>query len=612
MSAALILGDEPRIVVSIARSLARHGVAVDAAALSPQAPIRASRAIRRFVRLPDHQADPGFFLAWFLKHLDAHPYDRLIPASDTALSLVGRYWPALSHVAAIGCPPPQIVRRVLDKTETLRIAQDLGVPIPTTYADPTARLEDGSLRYPLIAKPRGKAADAGVPFKVHRFNSATELRDSVAARPAILGACIFQEYCEGIGVGIETLMHRGEPIALFQHRRIKELPSTGGVSVIAESQAVDPVLADHAVRLLRALAWDGVAMVEFRVEPGSGRAVLMEVNGRYWGSLALSIRAGMDFPWFEWQLAHGVRPRVPDRYRIGLRARWTPGAIERWHGEVRRGGAGRGTFGREVLTLLADCAPGTADMLWSWRDPRPALHEAGRALAKVLWHEAKQHLTRLLPAAVVAIRAKSRLLGSRARRVFLKRAILRELRLINDRVPGRLTVSRFVLFVCHGNIIRSPMAAALLKEALRVRGQRTGVESAGLHADPLKPADPRAIVAAEAFGVSLRDHRAIPLTPDLVRRADAIFVMDAFNEAELLGRFPYARGKVYFLRACGRPSQGVVEIDDPYRGDLADVTRCYRILHECVEELAARLVPSAARSGMAPALYAERHPASSR
>ena len=92
-------------------------------------------------------------------------------------------------------------------------------------------------------------------------------------------------------------MRRGEPLLLFQHRRIREYPISGGVSTCCESMPLDPKLRDWSVALLKAMNWDGVAMVEFRYDEASGRAVLLEVNGRFWGSLPLAVHAGCDFPY---------------------------------------------------------------------------------------------------------------------------------------------------------------------------------------------------------------------------------------------------------------------------------------------------------------------------
>ena len=95
-------------------------------------------------------------------------------------------------------------------------------------------------------------------------------------------------------------------------------------------------LADHAIALLRELEWEGPAMVEFRYDSNSGSPVLMEVNGRYWGSLPLSCQAGIDFPFYSWQLVHDQKPSPPASYKSGLRMRWLAGDIFRLSGVARQ------------------------------------------------------------------------------------------------------------------------------------------------------------------------------------------------------------------------------------------------------------------------------------
>ena len=78
----------------------------------------------------------------------------------------------------------------------------------------------------------------------------------------------------------------------------------------------------QAVRLLRDINWHGPAQVEFKMDARTGRPVLMEVNGRFWGALALSVEAGVDFPHLACLLATGqALPGVPD-YPVGLRYAW--------------------------------------------------------------------------------------------------------------------------------------------------------------------------------------------------------------------------------------------------------------------------------------------------
>lgn len=131
---------------------------------------------------------------------------------------------------------------------------------------------------------------------------------------------------------------------------------------------------------------------------------------------------------------------------------------------------------------------------------------------------------------------------------------------------------RNFVMVCHGNIIRSPLAATALAREAASRGHRVQVSSAGLSARPGEPADPRALDSAEERGLSLASHRSRLLDAAQVQSADAIFVMDHLNLGRMLARFPDAADRVFLLGGC-RPDGGasLSEIHDPVSGTLADV-----------------------------------------
>lgn len=594
MNPVLILGDEPRIVVNIARSLHRRGVPVDVAASSSDNRALRSNAIRQCLMLPDPRHEPALSHAVLLEYIVSRRYDQLIPASDTALALMADHYAGLSERLHITCPPPEIVDRVLNKSQTLQCAQDCDVPVPKAIM--ILSLEElaergQSLRFPVIAKPCSKGHHVSGTFKVRRFETIEALQEAFKEDPNFGSHNLIQEYCHGEGVGIEVLMQSKEPIVLFQHRRLKELPATGGVSVLAIAEAVDPLLGSYAVRLLREMKWEGVAMVEFRVDSRTHQVVLMEVNGRYWGSLGLSLLAGVDFPWYEWQLAHGRHPDTNGHYRIGVSARWTSGAIQRISTSRHCDGKRRTVWsiGRELVGFAHDCLPPTRDLLWSMQDPRPGLHETMGATRALVRGMLKSMVVPLLPDAMLRIRRRSRVLDTRARRMYIWMAIKRGLKLRRDRLPESLPRIQSVLFVCHGNILRSPMAAALFKDASDGWGRTMEVQSAGLHANCFHPADPRGVAVAAEFGITLSGHRADVLTQEMVRQADVIFVMDQFNEAELLARYPHARQKVFCLRLCHATMTCCLDIEDPYHGTIDDVRHCYETIRACIRGLEAIL-----------------------
>jgi protein-tyrosine-phosphatase/predicted ATP-grasp superfamily ATP-dependent carboligase len=587
----LILGFEPRITIPIARSLNNHNIRVTVATFAAGAKTGRSRAIHETVVVPNPCCEPDRFWSAFAALIRAGQFDFLIPCGDLALVAIAPLYEQLNRLLYVSCPPPQIVKRVLDKRVTLAVARQCNVPIPTTFC--IASLDEleiirHDLVFPIICKPPSKQLEN--PYKVRYFSSYEELRGGLASSELVGREVLLQRYCDGDGVGVETLIHKREPIALFQHRRIREFPSTGGVSVVAVSEPLDARLADFAVTLLRSLEWEGVAMVEFKYDRANRTAMLMEVNGRYWGSLALPIHAGIDFPFYAWQLAHGQQPKVPSSYPAGLRMRWATGDFIRLHDVVVNSSSAclpRLNLLRELAHFLWDFLPSTRPALWSIRDPLPALCEFGRAVKGIAISDTKQIIKRLMPSPLEQHIRTSRILDRRAGNVYLKLQLLRLLRLRRG-FPRRIPPGvKSILFVCHGNLIRSPMAAALLRRRLFEENQsKRSVISAGVYAKQGKKADPRAVAAAREFGISMDDHRTQQVTPELIDQSDLIFVADYLNEARLLAHYPKAKHKVFLLGTYADRQQGsTIEIADPYDGNLADIRRCYQILDNCIGKL---------------------------
>jgi len=230
-------------------------------------------------------------------------------------------------------PSYEAVRRASNKVEVLNLARSLGVPIPAslTLASSDALVSAEAVGYPVVIKPacsRVLTSTGWIANSVSYADDADALMKHLTRLPAESYPVLIQERIQGPGVGVFMLFDRGRRIAQFAHRRLREKPPSGGVSVLCESTPVDPVAAHHAQGLLQHLEWHGPAMVEFKRDVRDGSLRLMEINGRFWGSLQLAIDAGVDFPRLLVDIAIGSVPDHAPNYRAGIRCRWIAGDLD--------------------------------------------------------------------------------------------------------------------------------------------------------------------------------------------------------------------------------------------------------------------------------------------
>jgi len=145
---------------------------------------------------------------------------------------------------------------------------------------------------------------------------------------------------------------------------------------------------------------------------------------------------------------------------------------------------------------------------------------------------------------------------------------------------------RNILFVCAGNICRSPMAEWQLKALLRenpITGMQVG--SAGLIALPGNSASFNAVRVARENSISLEEHKARPITTELIDNADLVLVMESHQGHELITHHPQASEKILVLRHFARYGSRERGISDPYGRNLEAYRFCFEDIKECVESL---------------------------
>jgi predicted ATP-grasp superfamily ATP-dependent carboligase len=314
--------------VAFIRSLGRRGVDVTAADAHRWSAGWRSRYTTHRLVYPDPAKDADGAIDAILAAARRSRIDLVIPITDEIGLPLSAARERFDGVAMLALPEPESLAVAHDKARTLDLARRVGVPVPPTVAVKTADEAVTAvmdLGWPVVIKPqtsREHHASGVDAFEVRYAADEATLRARVEALHDRTGV-LLQRWQPGEGHGVELLTDRGRLLAAFQHRRIREVPVTGGASSLRESVPLDPLLLDYATRLLAELAWTGLAMVEFRLT--SSGPELMEINGRVWGSLPLAVRAGMDFPA---RLAELLLDGPPARstppstdYQIGVRAR---------------------------------------------------------------------------------------------------------------------------------------------------------------------------------------------------------------------------------------------------------------------------------------------------
>lgn len=393
---ALVVGLENAISLTIVRELGGHGVCVHGIARDPTAVAAASRHCAAVIPRPDGPAS-----TWLPDLIARTGASAVFAISENDLIDLAALPPRIADCHLL-VPRADRLERVIDKRRTLDLAERAGLRVPQTWQpqageDFAARIAER--RYPLVAKWANPPdimpvlADAGLEWLKTEYIHTPEQLMALLDRYAPVGRWpMIQQYCRGVGLGQMLYMQKGRATLRFQHRRLHEWPPEGGVSTLCRAEPAGDHAAQMALseKLLQALVWEGPAMVEYRYDAATGDYWLMEVNGRYWGSLPLAWHCGAHFAWEAYRRTILGQDDPPPAPRHDLRARYMVPETKRLVRVVLKpGGIGDPFFRRRPVAdlfgyLLGFVDPRTRYYVFTPSDIRPWLRDMAQMVRKAV------------------------------------------------------------------------------------------------------------------------------------------------------------------------------------------------------------------------------------
>ncbi|HEV2752162.1 MAG TPA: hypothetical protein VGV12_16685 [Gemmatimonadales bacterium] len=383
----LITDGNERAALATARSLVAARYEVYVAAPGALSLAGVSRGVTACPVPIDPLDEPQAYVAALAQLVEKRVIDILLPITDPSVEAVLEYRAVFDDRVFLPLPDLEAYRRASDKALSLDLARRAGLAVPDTVVLETADWRDlpDPDFFPAVIKPHRSVVPSGGAnggkrkTGVRHVQNLDACRAALGALPGAAFPVLVQRHVHGPGEGLFLLRWNGHPIAAFAHRRLREKPPEGGVSVYRESIAPPAALLAAGTRLLELLNWQGVAMIECKHDLATGRYVFMEVNGRLWGSLQLAIDAGVDFPALLMACALGATLPPTNGYRLGVRSRWFWGDVDHLYLRLRNGGGARGKLAA-LRDFLRFGRGRDREEIWRWRDPAPFLLESVRWL----------------------------------------------------------------------------------------------------------------------------------------------------------------------------------------------------------------------------------------
>jgi len=570
MKKVLVLGNNTTSVLSAIRSLSKRKIDVDLA-VSKKGFCTNSNCYSKLIITPNPKKDSKRWIEYIKILSKKTNYKLIIPVCEEQLLLLNenrRFF----EKEKFAVPSNKSLKLSLDKYKTFKLAEKLKVSVPKSkliksYND----FEKQNFNYPLVLKPIKSVTKINGQLIRRSVQIAEDKKEAEGMISTMIndGPVIAQDFFYGTGIGQEFLAHEGEILCAFQHERVHE-PIKGGGSLYRKSVPLDNRIYECSKKIIEALNFTGVLMIEYK-QDSKGEFVLIEINPRFWGSLPLSIKAGIDFPYLLFELFVNKKKVCKNKYKK-MFCRNIFGDL-RWMSENKYYNHNVLHYNtkpwKEVFFEFLNIIKGKENFdIFSIRDPLPFIYCMKKFLSNI----------------IIKIKKKLILRKLKFKKTFFYKSNLRS-------VLNKINNSKCVFFICHGNKNRSPFAAEYFRKRIK---NKISVLSFGLSyrvgqkcpknaiesAEELCPKN--AIESAEEFGIDLKKHKSKTLSKKDLKENPIIFLMDLKNYVDFNKKFPDYKD-IFFLGILNK--KGPITIKDPDMKSKKKYKKTFKLIKESINLL---------------------------
>ena len=516
----MVLGNDNRSFLSVCRSLGRKSICVHVGWCDKDLPALKSKYIHKYQHIPLYSINNNHWKNVFISILKKEKYDLVIPCNDQSIIPLQKYKKEFETICKLYLLNDDCYQISNDKYSMQQLVKQLRINVPKEIIINKSTSIDyiiSNLSLPVVIKPRHSFTIDKLKQKtlVQKFFSKKDFKDYLKTVDTT-EILIAQQNFIGKGAGIEVLADEGEILFAFEHIRIHE-PLTGGGSSYRKSVPIHSELLEASKKIMKALNYTGVAMLEFKINLKTGQWIFIELNARFWGSLPLAVTAGADFPYFLFLLLIHQQKKFQPEYSKGIYCRNISSDLKWLFKNFKTD--------RTIPALETRPLPLVFSEIFnilllkerydtfSIDDIKPGIIEIRNIISKL------------------HIKASESINSKKLFPLFQKRKFYHLIK-----------TAQSIVFICKGNINRSPFAHYCLKSIL---SDTIKIQSCGYYPEEGRHCPENAIKVAQLFDLDLTQHRSKIMTQAVITSADILFTFDEENYRTVIKKFPDAKLKIY-------------------------------------------------------------------